>query len=76
MSAKGIEKLMVGKVAVLNTKELCEAFELTNDINDDTIPMIRGLLMDELEKRDPTAFDAWIEVENPAEMDYPSKFFN
>lgn len=46
-------------------------FELTDLIADENICIVRGWIMDELEARDPKAFDAWIE----AFEDSPRRFF-
>lgn len=63
-------------VASLTTAKLCEAFELTNDNNDAAIPTVRGVIMDELEARNPEAFLTWMECEIAADIDKPSKFFS
>ena len=63
------------KVASLSTNQLCEAFELTNSNNDRAIPVVRGAIMDELESRNPAAFNAWMESDVVSDMDKPSKFF-
>jgi hypothetical protein len=63
------------KVASLTTRQLCEAFELTNENNDDVIPVVRGVIMNELESRNQSAFDAWMGTDVVSEMDKPSKFF-
>ena len=43
------------------TKDLLIQWELTSIINDANIPTVRGWLMDELEKRNPEAFNNWLE---------------
>ena len=48
-------------IAGLSVKSLVEQFELTEVIEDESISMVRGWLMDELEKRDPKAFDKWMD---------------
>ena len=63
------------KVAGLTTAQLCEVFELTNGSEDLAIPVVRGALMNELESRDPVAFEAWMLSEVVSDMDKPSKFF-
>lgn len=52
-------------------KDLIELFEMTEIINDPQIPTVRGWIMDELEERNPAAFDAWLE----GYFDSPRKFF-
>ena len=59
------------KVAALTTKNIIFQFELTENMNDVNIPTVRGWLMDELEKRNPEAFDAWMESDEES----PRKFF-
>ena len=43
------------------TEELLTQWELTNVVNDENIPTVRGWLMDELEKRNPEAFNKWLD---------------
>ena len=43
------------------TEELLAQWELTNIVNDENIPTVRGWLMDELEKRNPEAFEKWLD---------------
>lgn len=52
---------MRAQVAGLPTAQVIEAFELTEANQDPEIPTVRGVLMDELEKRDPAAFEQWLE---------------
>jgi hypothetical protein len=59
----------------LTMRQLCDSFEQTNNMDSDTIPMVRGWLMDELEKRDPGNFDIWMESDITHEIDNPSFFF-
>lgn len=40
---------------------LLTQWELTSVINDSHIPTVRGWLMEELEKRNPEAFDKWLD---------------
>ena len=58
-------------IAGLSTKALVEQFEMTETVNDEYVSIVRGWLMDELEDRNPEAFDKWIE----AYTDSPRKFF-
>lgn len=66
----------IEKMANLSVEGLCQAFEQTNDMNGDHIPTLRRCLMDELERRDQAAFDAWMETDCRESVDYPSRFFN
>ena len=45
----------------LSTEMLIESFELTEGRKGTEIPKVRGWLMDEMERRDSDAFDAWME---------------
>lgn len=54
-----------------STAALIEEFELTETQNDPYIPTVRGWLMDELEARNPEAFDNWMD----SEEDSPRTFF-
>lgn len=51
-------------LARMSTERLVEQFELTETVNDPNIPTVRGWLMDELEKRDPEAFEAWTDSDD------------
>ena len=44
-----------------STEALLDHWELTTYINDEHIPMVRGWLMDEFEKRNPEAFNRWLD---------------
>lgn len=48
-------------VSQRSTDRLVEDFETTETVNDLHISTVRGWIMDELKKRDPEAFDRWIE---------------
>ena len=58
-------------IATRTTEEIIDQFELTELIDDEDISTVRGWYMDELAKRNPAAFDAWIE----AFTDSPRQFF-
>lgn len=69
------EMKLNSKVASLTTRQLCEVFEGTNGNHEDAIPVVRGAVMSELEKRNQAAFDAWMDSDAVADMDKPSRFF-
>ena len=48
-------------ISKLSLEQLLDEWELTSVINDSHIPTVRGWLMDELEKRNPEAFDKWLD---------------
>lgn len=45
--------------------DLLDEWELTSDMNDPEIATVRGWLMDELESRNPEAFNAWLDQDAP-----------
>ena len=65
------EKKARAKVAKLSTAELVTQFELTEKMQISVeVAMVRGWLMDELEKRNPEAFDAWIDSDEESPRNY------
>lgn len=48
-------------IAQLSMENLLVQWELTTNCNDENIPTVRGWLMDEFEKRNPEAFDEWLD---------------
>lgn len=53
--------------AQLSTAKLIESWELTDTNNDSNIPTVRGWIMDEMESRNPEAFNAWMEADAHAQ---------
>lgn len=51
----------------LPTIKLIFTFISTGKSNDKNIPIVRGWLMDELEKRNPDAFSAWLDQDIPTD---------
>ena len=51
----------------LPTIKLIFTFISTGHCNDKNVPTVRGWLMDELERRNPSAFAAWIDQDNPTD---------
>ena len=49
--------------AQLSTEKLIESWELTDTNNDPNISTVRGWLMDEMESRNPEAFNNWMEAD-------------
>lgn len=66
---------MKSLAAKLTTRKLCEFFESTNEKDGMEIPIIRGVLMDELEARNPKAFKNFINSEDVNKINFPSLFF-
>lgn len=73
--AKEVENTAIKLIQNLSLKKLCESFELTNTIDSDNISVVRGWLINELERRNSTKFEAWIMTDDVALMDNPSKFY-
>lgn len=48
-------------LAAKSTAELIKIFEQTTERKGQGVYMLRGWLMDEIEKRDPAGFNAWLE---------------
>ena len=55
--------------ATLTTEKLLVVWESTEYLNTPECPTIRGWLMDEIEKRFPEAFSAWLDEEIPQDKD-------
>lgn len=53
--------MKVKAIENMSTNQIIEVFIMTEQINDKNIPTVRGWLMDELEKRNPDAFDRWLD---------------
>ena len=61
------------KLQMRPLKDLIRDFILTGAIHDPHIPTVRGWIMDELNRRNPEAYDAWLE--GPAlDEDLPKYF--
>lgn len=50
-------------------EKLCELWDLTESMNGPEVPVVRGWLMDEIEKRNPDGFDAWLDQDFPEDKD-------
>ena len=78
MNAQRKENIARTIIANRSTAQLCEMFEATNNTDREKIleqAMVRGWIMDELEKRDAEAFERWIDCEDLELVDLPSRFF-
>ena len=65
------EKKARDLIASRTIEELVRDFETTEYLNTPEVPMIRGWMMDELEKRDAEAFVKWID----SDCDSPRAFY-
>lgn len=64
---KNAEKKARAMLSRLSTERLIKEFDMTEDMPASfELSMVRGWIMDELEKRDPTVYDKWLD------MDYPT----
>lgn len=64
---KNAEKKARAMLSRLSTERLIKEFDMTENLAASfETSMVRGWIMDELEKRNPTAFDKWLD------MDYPT----
>lgn len=68
---KAAEAKAVRMVAGRSTEQLVTMFEMTETMDGENIPTVRGWIMDELERRDPEAFDKWLD----SMEDSPRKFY-
>lgn len=50
-------------------EKLVELWDLTENMNGPEVPVVRGWLMDEIEKRNPDGFDAWLDQDFPEDKD-------
>lgn len=54
-------------IANRSTENLINDFILTGTLNDKNAPTVRGWIMDELESRNPDAYDAWLDQDDPTD---------
>lgn len=54
-------------ISNLTLADLLDEWELTSKINNPEIYTVRGWLMDELESRNPEAFDKWLDGDDPSD---------
>ena len=64
---KNAENKARAMLSRLSLEQLIKEFDMTENLAASfEVSMVRGWIMDELEKRNPTAFDKWLD------MDYPT----
>lgn len=73
MDTTAAKTAILSQIASRSIEQLCYdlAATETQDITDPAVPMVRGWLMDELEQRNPDAFDAWVF----SEEELPHRFY-
>lgn len=54
-------------ISNLTLAELLDEWELTSKIDNPEIYTVRGWLMDELESRNPEAFNKWLDQDEPTD---------
>ena len=59
----------------MSTEQMIAVFIRMGQINNPYAPTVRGWIMDELEARDPKAFDKWLNDEVTADEDL-YKYYN
>ena len=64
------EKKARALIATLSLKLLVIQFELTEEQNSEASFMVRGWVMDELERRNSKAFNAWLDSDIPSPRDF------
>ena len=50
-------------------EKLLDLWELTDTLKGPQVPTVRGWLMDEIERRNPDGFDAWLDQDAPEDQD-------
>ena len=56
-------------VKELSLERLVDIWEMTSDLRNTEAPIVRGWLMDELERRNPEGFNAWLDLDTPEDKD-------
>ena len=64
------EEIARAAVASLSTEDIVKQFELTELLNAPETSIVRGWYMDELEKRNPEAFDKWLDAYTESPREY------
>lgn len=49
-------------------EKLLDLWELTDKMNGLQVSTVRGWLMDEIERRNPDGFDAWLDQDSPEDQ--------
>ena len=57
------EQIAREKIRRMDTQTLLATWELTTNVNDANIPIVRGWLMDEFELRNPKGFNQWLDTD-------------
>lgn len=57
------------QLEVFTMDQLLKVWEWTENAKNDEIPLIRERIMNELERRNPLGFNAWLDQDTPKDMD-------
>lgn len=57
------------KLQHLTTDQLLTAWETTEHLDTPETPIVRGWLMDEIERRNPAGYSAWLDQDAPEDAD-------
>ena len=72
---KGVSEMnkpeMMARETLKNSslEKLLDLWELTDTLKGPQVPTVRGWLMDEIERRNPDGFDAWLGQDAPEDQD-------
>jgi hypothetical protein len=66
---------MHATAASLSTRAIVECYKQFEKLEGDHVPVLRGVLMDVLEERDPIAFNQWLETDDAALIGNLEHFF-
>ena len=77
MGKEQLANYINGKGKKVSTGMLCEIFVQTNSwpMEKKETPIIRGIIMDLLEKKNPDAFSEWLDTDDVELIDDPTGFF-
>jgi hypothetical protein len=74
---KNAEKNAKDMLSRLSVEQLIKEFDMTEDIPIRLeLSMVRGWIMDELEKRNPEAFDKWLDLDYPDNESLKNLYLN
>ena len=74
---KSAEKNARAMLSRLSVEQLIKEFDMTEAIPISLeLSMVRGWIMDELEKRNPEAFDKWLDLDYPDNKSLKNLYLN
>ena len=66
---KDLEMMAPETLKKSSLSKLLDLWELTTALNCPHVPTVRGWLMDEIERRNPDGFDAWMDQDAAEDQD-------